>query len=551
MVTNRFDKKSLLDGKGWLRRLVWIVTTLVFVVVVILILAIVWLVPAAMQREVKRRLSKLSEGSVHIENIQANYSGRIVVKEAQFSDTAKRPWLMAKKMTITLTDWPSLHPAVDVVQIDGLDLRLSTEDGKLLLPVVHWPKPSDDRDQKSVSSRLLINQGVFTIVDPQGVELMIYEDVTLSVSKRMNGDYEFELNRIPREGSEVFVADGNVNIQNAEYDVSLEIKHLLTKTEMTVACMALNIPKISAEGRLAAKLTVTGDLNKSLGFQTGGRVELSDCVLFYQERVLVNDLVVAARLDGQQLDVNEFTAIMCDGSVKGKFHAEIKDNQFVEYRGQVQATSVNYPKFTSVLITDSREAARGSFDIYYDFSRRHDSKALRGKGFIFLNDIDVRVLPVIPTIFQFVGLSQFEPLKMSDAEAEFHNVGPLVIIENGHISNRFAAIEFEPGGKVDLQAKQVNGYVVAAPLSKITRGIERLPIINIFANLKDKLMRLHVKGHWSDPPNRLIKKEPIEDLAESTVDFIEDVAETGGQFGQEMIDMLGGLLKSNNKRRNK
>jgi hypothetical protein len=159
-------------------------------------------------------------------------------------------------------------------------------------------------------------------------------------------------------------------------------------------------------------------------------------------------------------------------------------------------------------------------------------------------------LPVIPTIFRFIGLSSIEPLKMSDVEAEFQNVGPVVTIDSGHIANLFAAVEIEPGATVDLQTEQIDGYVVAAPLNKITGLIEKLPIIEIFANLKDKLIRLRVKGNWSEPPSKLISKTPIKDIKDSTLGFIQDTAKTGGQFGKGLLDLFGGLLNTN-KNKNK
>jgi len=126
--------------------------------------------------------------------------------------------------------------------------------------------------------------------------------------------------------------------------------------------------------------------------------------------------------------------------------------------------------------------------------------------------------------------------------------GPVVTIQSGHISNRFAAIEFEPGGTVNVQTQKVDGYVVVAPLGQITRAVESLPIINIFANLKDKLARLHVKGRWSDTLAGLIKKEPIEDIRDGTVGFIQDVVRSGGQMSQAVLNKLGALFQNKQRK---
>jgi len=102
----------------------------------------------------------------------------------------------------------------------------------------------------------------------------------------------------------------------------------------------------------------------------------------------------------------------------------------------------------------------------------------------------------------------------------------------------------EPGATIDLQARQIDGYVVAAPLSQIAGAIEQLPVVRVFARVKDKLIRLRVKGDWADPPGKLVKKEPIKDLKESTVGFIQDVVKGSGQFGRGMLNRIGGLFKA-------
>ncbi|MEJ2703439.1 MAG: hypothetical protein P8Z79_13450 [Sedimentisphaerales bacterium] len=547
MVKNRINQKSGSHGKGWLRRLVGLVTVIVFGGLVFVVLVALWLIPGAMEQRVRQELSQWCEGPVRIRQIQTNYSGRIVLNGVRFEDKTNRPWLTIDQMTIILANWPGLDPTVDFVQIDGLDLQISNGDEKWLLPAVRWPE-SDEQDQGSNLQKLSINRGTVTLVAAQG-EKVVYDGITLSVSRKTDQEYAFDLERTPEGDSEAFVVRGDVNVENAGLDISLDMKHQFTKPEMTLAFMALGVPRLSAEGQLVADLAITGRLDKPLTLRATGSAELSDGVLFCRDGTLANHLMSAVRLDGQRLDVNEFTATMCKGPVKGTFHAEVQDDRIVEYRGQVRAESVSYPELTSVLLTDANETSRGTLRGGYDFSGRFDdANSVHGKGAVFLDDVDVSILPVIPTVFEFLGLSQFTPLKTSDVEAKFENAGPLVTVESGHVANKFAAVEFEPGGTIDLSTKQVDGYVVAAPLRQLTGPLERLPVIDIFANLKDRLTRLRLKGKWTDPPSKLIKKEPIEDIKDSTLGFIQDVAKTGGQFGQGLINGISSLLKAPNKK---
>lgn len=530
--------------------LIYIIGAFILVVLILLVFGAVWLLPDVMRYELEQELSRQTKGPVSVEHIQMSYKGQIDIRGVKLYDKAKHLWLSIEKTMVTLTNWPSLHPGVEAVRIDGLDLRLSMKDGRLLLPAVHQPGASNDQEREFDIDRVSINRAVVTIVDANGVGAS-YKDVTLSVSKRMDGDYKFVLDQLTGKDSEALLAGGVVNIQNKNFNLSLQIRHRFSSTEATIVFTALNKPGISAEGRLVANLSVTGNLNKPIGFQPKGNIDFSDCVLFFQKRMLADNLDIATRVDGQTLDVNDFKAIMCNGKVNGNFYAQIEDNKIKEYRGQVRTMDVNYPELMSVLSTGTKKAVRGSISSNYDFSgQQNDPNALHGEGVVFLKNMDISVLPVIPTIFKFIGLSSIEPLKVSDAEAKFKNVGPLVTIESGHVSNLFAAIEFEPGGTVNLRTEQIDGYVVAAPLNKITGVIENLPIIEIFANLKDKLIRLRVKGNWSDPPAKLISKTPIKDIKDSTIGFIQDTAKTGGQFGKGMLDLLGGLLNTN-KNKNK
>jgi hypothetical protein len=309
---------------------------------------------------------------------------------------------------------------------------------------------------------------------------------------------------------------------------------------------SLGIPQYSAQGKIVADLAIAGDLNQPLELQATGGAKCEGCTVFFKEAVLADNLSATAKFGDGRLDIEKFSAVMCKGKVSGNFRADVNEDKAMKFRGRVLAVNVNFPEFHSVLTAREQKATAGTFTASFNFNgQRNGTGTFNGEGMIFFDDADISVLPAIPQIFASAGLSQYEPLRMSDAEAIFTTAGPVVTIKSGHISNRFAAIEFEPGATIDVHTKQIDGYVVAAPLNQIAGAVEGLPIINIFARLKDRLMRLRVKGNWADPPGKLIKKEPIKDLKESTVGFIRDVVKGGGQLGRGVLDGLGGLFKTN------
>jgi hypothetical protein len=77
-------------------------------------------------------------------------------------------------------------------------------------------------------------------------------------------------------------------------------------------------------------------------------------------------------------------------------------------------------------------------------------------------------------------------------------------------------------------------HVVVIPLGTIEDIVRKLPFAELFGRLKDKLIRLKVKGKWSDPANKLVIKEPLTDVKEATVGFIRDVVDSGGQITEIM-----------------
>jgi len=542
MSEKQRHKKKKPDKSNWKKWLVLIAGGLVLAIVAAIVIAAVWLIPSIVRYEIVRGLSEYWDGKVELEEIQVSYSGPTHLRGLKFFDKAGQKWLDAEVVEIGFVNWPSRSPVVTEIEVNKLNFQIPASSGKLALPLVRRSSRSTVSNRKLNLQRLTIREATITAIDAQGSK-KVYNNLMLSATRKEKF-YDVLLNRISPETSELFVAKGRIDARTFETEISLQIKHAVKKAETAIVFAALNASDLSAEGKLTADLTFTGCLKEPAGLQPRGTVKLDEYVLFIKDKVLANNLNTVAKLDGQSLNFDKFSAVVCNGRVSGSFYAKVEQKKLTEFRGRILAVNVNFPEFTSVLTADAKKAARGTFTVRYDFTGRpNDLKALNGEGLIVFYGADVSVLPVIPQIFRFVGLSQYEPLKMSDAEGIFSTAGPVVTIKSGHIANRFAAIEFEPGGTVNLQTKRIDGYVVVAPLRQIAGAIEKLPVINIFANLKDKLMRLHVKGHWSAPPPELIKKEPIEDIRDATVGFIQDVVKTGGQFGQGMLDTLGTLFQ--------
>ena len=549
MPVERTEDKKVSGRKGPFRLVVRIVTGLVLATLVIVVIAWAWIVPDVIRRKVEWGLSSYCEGPVKIGTVQAHYSGQVSLGGILFYDKAKRAWLSVERAKAVLANWPSLNPTVGELTIDGLDLRLSAAAGAgFKIPARLGKRKAPDSAGRPLSLRkLVVRDAVISVEDPNAPKVALgglWLDAT-----RQTDVYNILLSRRAADDSNTVSVKGTVNATSLQVRLSLSADRVVNEQEAAVAFAAMGMPHYSAKGKVLVDVAIAGDLNQPSGWEATGRIECNEGTVFFKNAVLADKLIATAKLDGRHLGIEDYQAAMCKGKVSGSFHADVNENERIEFRGHVLAVNVNFPEFISVLTAEARKAAGGTFTASYNFAGQHSgTRTLNGEGLIFFDDADVSVLPLIPHIFAAVGLSQYEPLRTSDAEAAFKTSGSIATLQSGHIANNFAAIEFEPGGTIDLQAKQIDGYVVAAPLGQLAGAIESLPIVKILARIKDKLMRLHVKGDWSDPPGKLITKEPVKDLKESTVGFFQDVVKGGGQFGRGIVDRLGGLFKTGEKK---
>jgi hypothetical protein len=308
------------------------------------------------------------------------------------------------------------------------------------------------------------------------------------------------------------------------------------------------MPQASAEGRVVADMKIDGHLNKLPELQLKGRAKFDGFVLFIKDKVFANNLVTTARLDGQRLSFDWFSAVVCKGPVEGSIHIESEQNRPKKLSGRFSAQKLDFAELTSILGEPGKKAMRGSVTLDYSFSAEgSDMNSLSGNGQIFFDDADITVFPIFPYIFSSIGLSKLDPLRMADVECKFSMAGPVMKIQSAHIANPSAAIVVEPGGTIDLQTAQIEMYINAVPLEKIESIIKKLPVLDIFFNLKDKLTRFYLSGNWSDPPTKLITKRPIEDIKDGTVGFLQDVVKNGGNISEAMLKGFGVLFKGLDK----
>jgi hypothetical protein len=461
-------------------------------------------------------------------------------------------WLSAKTSKLTFENWPGLRPALNEIETEGLALQTRLVDGKLRLPVgLSSNKSVGSKSDYFNFKKLVVRNASFGLANRQGSKIDC--DYLSLQPAGQEGFYDILLTCKGPEERDRISLKGVVNPASSEVRLSLEMDHTAKKQETAVVFAALGIPQASAEGKVVADLKIDGHLNELSELQLKGSAKFDEFVLFIKDKVFANNLVTTAELDGQRLSFDEFSAVVCNGPIEGSIYIESKQNRPIKFGGQFLAQKMNFVELTSILGEPGRKATKGTITLDYNFSAEgSDMKSLSGNGQIFFDDADITIFPVIPYVFSNIGLAKLDPLRMADAECKFSMAGPIVKIQSAHIANPYAAIVAEPGGTINLQTKQIEIYVNAVPLEKIESIIRRLPVLDIFFNLKDKLTRFYISGNWSDPPTKLITKRPIEDIKEGTVGFLQDVVKNGGHISQVMLKGFGVLFRiPENSKKNK
>jgi hypothetical protein len=483
--------------------------------------------------------------------IRVNKQGALL-EDLNIIDANGVEWFSSKTSQLILKNWPSLRPVLTEIEIEGLALQTHLVDGKLRLPV----ELSSNKSVRSKSDyfnfqKLVVRNASFGLANRQGSKIDC--DYLSLQPARQEGFYDILLMcKGPEERGRISLK-GAVNPVSSEVRLSLEMDHTAKKQETAVVFAALGIPQASAEGKVVADLKIDGHLNELSELQLKGSAKFDEFVLFIKDKVFANNLVTTAELDGPRLSFDEFSAVVCNGPIEGSIYIESKQNRPIKFGGQFLAQKMNFVELTSILGEPGRKATKGTITLDYNFSAEgSDMKSLSGNGQIFFDDADITIFPVIPYVFSNIGLAKLDPLRMADAECKFSMAGPIVKIQSAHIANPYAAIVAEPGGTINLQTKQIEIYVNAVPLEKIESIIRRLPVLDIFFNLKDKLTRFYISGNWSDPPTKLITKRPIEDIKEGTVGFLQDVVKNGGHISQVMLKGFGVLFRiPENSKKNK
>lgn len=512
-----------------LRRAFWISSGIVIAILIVVLTAKFWLVPAVAKKQINRRLTEFWDGPAAVEKIEFNYFTPTALKDITFHDNSQRNWLRIDSLKVTIGNWLSFSPKVKNLEIGKLEILAYLTNGRLALPL----KPPSEKPDANLADyldlqKVVIHDASIGLQDQRGSKIS-YDNLHFSAVRNLQ-TYEISLVQHPPQSLEKLSVTGSVD-PNFKTNLLFETNQNFEKPETDIIFALLNVPHVyHAEGNLTADFTINGPLKDPAALRPKGIVSLDQWAVFVEDRLIAEKLNVRINANETSYIIERLEAIVCGGPLEGSFYADNKRPDPIEFGGQIAAEKIDLPLLAAAL-RSKKKVAEGLVTFRYHFSANEkDLQSMQGQGLILLNDTSMTALPVSPKIFRFIGLKGPDPLQTSDAAAIFTVSGPTVIIERARLAAVLGAIRAEPGGTVNLQTGNLDFYVVAVPLSQVEELLETLPVAQALVKLKSSLSRLHVKGHWSQPPAKLITKEPLEDIREATLVFLQGLVRTEGQF---------------------
>ena len=255
--------------------------------------------------------------------------------------------------------------------------------------------------------------------------------------------------------------------------------------------------------------------------------------------LLANVRIPSIVWDGGALAADDITATISRGNVQANMRIELQDDGPPVVTGRVAAADVDMHELTRAA-GEQKAMKHGQAKgvLVFRMTARDlgpdDWKTLRGRGVIFLDDADVWQIPVLPQLLTGVGLSRAK----ADAQVSFSLSGPVATIRRGQLASLIWAVDFEPGGKVDLAKQHVDGYAIPIPIKQADSLMKAVILLNPLRMLTGQVSRVHVKGPWTGPS---ITPKPLSDLSAlpgGTLNLLRGLATTGGQLSGNIYKAL-------------
>jgi hypothetical protein len=519
--------------RRWFAVLKWLLFFVILAVIILHVSIKFWIGPAYVETQIKKNLADFWAGPVHVGEINFGYDGIMFVSEISFCD-ADREVMKAAGVKLVLGNWPSLTAPAKIINVKHLDARLRAENRKLNLPLVSAQKSSEG---ESPLEYMDINSITLTV--ESGGSKTAFDRMFADVLKD-RGFYKLKIGNNEVNDGYLLKIDGVFDLAKGSADIDFKFSQKITPQEMKVFLSSAGMQgKWDCGGKVAAELGIKGKFSDIESLWPKGFVNFEDWTIIKDGNTICSNTDTVLIASNHRLDFQKLKGDTFGGFFKGVFYLDFMPPRPVSYGGYMRFEKIDMAKLTEMAFPSRRlNKGTGFLKILFhgDVNDFNDSQA---RGTAFLDNADLWKLPLIGELFKVVGASDFKLAGLSDAELKFDMRGPKMTIERARLSNSLSALAAQRGGKVDLSTRQVDFYVVGLPIKGLDKILSGIPVINWFVRFKDKIIRLRVNGDWNEPADKLIRKEPIEDVGAATIGFFVDMIQTGGDLTDGMKNIFG------------
>jgi hypothetical protein len=475
--------------------------------------------PEWMRQEILRELEGIWGGTVVIENPRYSPFGPLRIGAISFFDASGHPWARTEQVVLTLDGWPILFSSLREIRAQNLHVAL------LLDP--NHPIPLDRSFLSDAGGNLFgtirVDHCSVDLIGPKGSRVS-YRDLAWQVNP-VGDQLQLLLLQNPSESSDYVFAQVRADPSKGWVSGQLDLAHTVSPDEIRLVLPFLPFPTtIWAEGLIRSELEFSGTGPDFEDLKVNGSLSISGGTLFDElGRPFLQEAQATVQCSDNWLSIESASGRIGDGTISVNLMATWSRFAIQEYSGQMTLQGVDLAHSGSWL-PNNFPLARGTADLDYVFFMTQAASPVGGYGRLRLADADLMQMPVIPDLFVPLGLPAAQPVTLSDGLLDFTHSGPILRIDQAKIFNSVAALIAEPEGTVRLDDGSLDLYVVAVPVQALEDVVSRIPVIRSFNRAANKLVRLHVLGNWSDPPDRLIRKEPLEDLQQGAKGLLEDLS---------------------------
>jgi len=524
---------------GKLTRLFFVIAAVLVAGTLVVLGTVKFLVgPAIARQKIESIISKVWAGEVQIETVEFNLFKPLEYKSLSFLDPSGRRWAYAETLEVTIENRPSARIKIEEIKLDTLELTLHPEN-----PAFKELFNLSGKQTQGVNKKLNLPAST-----ADNISISISDDKEpavvfdgLSFSAKQDGDlYTFSVVSKKPSEKERLEADGAVNLESLQTDVSLVLNHSVSKDET-----AALTESISGEGHIASNITLNGSLKDPNSLKPVGSIRFSGWSLSYKDlEDFAKDIDCTIALKEKIVDCETFSAVVYNGATKGDFKIDYSTPESEEIRGTFEIKGLQLAEL-AMDFERLGKVGKGTANAEFTFSvRRGEPESLNGHGFIEIQDSDLYAAPLTTYIFTNLGLKGQTITRMADGVCVFSVNGPVITIQEAKATSDYAALVVEPGGTIDLQKNRIDAHVIAVPVRLVRDLLNKIPFMSIITNPKDKLTRFRVEGSLSDPPSKLVRKEAFKDIKAGTVSFFKEVINAGGELKKATIDSTHRLYET-------